>query len=273
MRKIFVSWSASLLIAGLLFIGVRPILAQQLDAGLSDYIKANDLQVGTEVVSGYQQVFYTYQGSKHFITNESRNSRSPFTNGRYVAYVSDYNEAGQIFLYDTISDSKTQLTFLGTNLNPRVDYKGRVVWEGWDGNTWQIFFFDGLSTKQLTTGDTSLNPDFSDDYISYGRRDITDTWRAVVYSINDNKSVDVTTGEKARNPKIKNGDIYLAAESLAEEKFSLSVDDLFLLNLAPLSESTESSNIESINTILDELSATPSGVVEIPIATESGSTL
>ncbi|KKR62774.1 MAG: hypothetical protein UU02_C0041G0005 [Candidatus Woesebacteria bacterium GW2011_GWA1_40_43] len=77
----------------------------------------------------------------------------------------------------------------------------------------------------------------------------------------------------ARNPKIKNGDIYLAAESLAEEKFSLSVDDLFLLNLAPLSESTESADTQSVNTILDELSATPSGVVEIPIATESGSTL
>jgi len=267
MNKIIKSWLLPLALAVVLFIVVRPVLAQTLEI-------PNIVSVGTESIDGYSQVYYETGGGRKFVTSGNINSKMPAFAGKYIAYVTDINGLGQVFLYDLTSETHTQLTFVGNNLNPKVDDKGRVVWEGWQdpNTTWQIFFFDGLSTKQLTTGDTSLNPDFSGDHISYGRRDITGTWRAVIYSIKDNKSVDVITGENARNPKIKNGDIYLAAGSLVEEKFSLSVDDLFLLNLAPLSESTESSNIES-NRVFDELNATPSGVPEIPIATESGSTL
>ena len=267
-NRIVKNWLIPLFVAVAVFFVIRPVLAQTVDIPSPD-------AVGVESIDGYSQVYYEVGGGRKFITSGNINSKMPAFAGKYIAYVTDINGLGQVFLYDLASETRTQLTFIGNNLNPKVDDKGRVTWEGWqDPNiTWQIFFFDGKSTRQLTTGDTSLNPNLSGDYISYGRRDITDTWRAVVYSINDNKSVDVTTGEKARNPKIKNGDIYLAAESLAEEKFSLSVDDLFLLNLAPLSESTESSNIESINTILDELSSTPSGIVEVTIATESGSGL
>ena len=267
-NRIVKNWLIPLFVAVAVFFVIRPVLAQTGDIPSPD-------AVGVESIDGYSQVYYEVGGGRKFITSGNINSKMPAFAGKYIAYITDINGLGQVFLYDLASETRTQLTFVGNNLNPKVDDKGRVTWEGWqDPNiTWQIFFFDGKSTRQLTTGDTSLNPNLSGDYISYGRRDITDTWRAVVYSINDNKSVDVTTGEKARNPKIKNGDIYLAAESLAEEKFSLSVDDLFLLNLAPLSESTESSNIESINTILDELSSTPSGIVEVTIATESGSGL
>ena len=263
MKKIIWSWFLPITLSLILFVVIRPALAQTVDPIHPD-------TVGVESVDGYSQVYYEEGGSRKFITSGNINSKMPVLAGKYITYVTDINGLGQVFLYDLTADVRTQLTFIGNNLNPKVDDKGRVTWEGWqDPNiTWQIFFFDGKSTRQLTTGDTSLNPDFSGDYISYGRRDIAGTWRAVVYSIKDDKSVDVTTGENARNPKIKNGDIYLAAGSLAEEKFPLSVDDLFLLNLAPLSESTESAN-----TILDELSATPSGVQEIPIATESGSAL
>lgn len=264
--KILNTWVVPVMVGLGLFLVIRPALAQTVDTTYPG-------TVGVESVDGYSQVYYEEGGSKKFITSGNINSKMPVLGGKYIAYVTDINGLGQVFLYDLTADVRTQLTFIGNNLNPKVDDKGRVVWEGWQGpnTTWQIFFFDGKSIRQLTTGDTSLNPDISGDYISYGRRDITDTWRAVVYSISDNKSVDVITGENARNPKIKNGDIYLAAGSLVEEKFSLTVDDLFLLNFTPISDSTESANIELPDTVLEELSATPSGVVEIPIATESGS--
>ena len=267
MKRIIKSWLTPLLIAVAVFLIVRPALAQTISTPIPE-------SVGAEVINGYQQVFYIYQGNKHFVTNESRNSRNPSANGGYITYVSDFNEAGQIFLYGVVNDTRTQLTFTGTNLNPKVDDKGRVTWEGWDGNTWQIFFFDGKSVRQLTIEETSLNPDLSGDYISYGRRGANGTWRAVVYSIKDDKSIDVALGENARNPKIRNGDIYLGVGSLEEEKFPLSVSDLFLLNLTPLTatDSTSLTASSSGNPILDELSATASGVVEVPIATESGIT-
>lgn len=254
--KIIKNWALPLIVAIALFLLVRPTLAQTIET-------PKDIIVGVESVDGYTQVYFDNEGTKQFITSGNINNSMPVFAGSYIAYVSDINGEGQIILYSLASSAKTQLTFIGTNLNPRVDEKGRVVWESWVEDTWQVFFFDGLSTKQLTVGDTSLNPEISDDYISYGRRDITGTWRAVVYSINDNKSIDVITGEKSRKPTIRNGDIYLGTKE-GEEKFSLKVSDLFLLDFTSINQSTESAN-----PILEELSATPSGVVEIPVATES----
>jgi len=263
MKKIFKNWLVPTFIAISIFFLVQPAFAQTINVLSPD-------TVGVESVDGYSQVYYEEGGSRNFITQGNVNSRMPFLTSGYIAYIRDINGLGQIFLYALDSGASTQLTFLGNNLNPRVDNKGRVVWEGWSyqDSTWQIFFFDGTSVKQLTTGDTTLNPDFSGDYISYGRRDVTDTWRAVVYSIKDNKSVDITTGEKARKPGIRNGEIYLGMGEVNEEKFPLKVEDLFLLDLTSISESTSSAN-----PILEELSATPSGIPEIPIATEPESAL
>ncbi len=263
MNKLIKSWLVPIVVSIALFVVIRPVLAQTINAAPT--------AVGTEAIDGYTQVYYESGGDRRFITSDNINSRMPIFAGEYIAYVTDINGAGQIFLYDVVSSTKIQLTFVGTNLNPKVDDKGRVVWEGWDGGTWQIFLFDGKSIKQLTSGDTSINPDISDDYISYGRRDISGTWRAVVYSLKDDKSVDVVVGENARNPKIRNGEIFLAAGSLIEEKFPLSVADLFLLNLTPLT-ATASANLEATTSaIMDELNATASPVVEIPLASPSPS--
>ena len=268
-RNLLKAWILPLLLSLVIFVAVRPVLAQQLDMGLSDYIKTNDLQVGAEVVNGYQQVFYIYQGNKHFITNESRNSNNPYTKGSYIVYVSSFNEAGQVFLFDIVANTKTQLTFLGTNLNPKVDDRGRVVWESWDGTTWQIYFFDGKSIKELTGGDLSLNPEISGDFITYGRRDISGTWRAILYSIKDKKTMDITVGEKARNPKIKDGKIYLAAGSDVEEEFPLTVDDLFLLNLVPLSATSSASPSASPTGELAPQTVTEEEIAQELQATES----
>lgn len=233
--KLIKSWVLPFAISAALFLIVRPVLAQT--AGLP-----HDVTVGTvSDESGFRQVYYEFNGSREIITSGRFTSADPITQGGLVAWISQINGLWQIFLYDLSAKVTTQLTFTGNNVNPRIDDVGRIVWEGWDGNTWQIFFFDGKSIRQLTTGDTSLNPDLSGDYISYGRRDITGTWRAVIYSIKDDKSVDVTVGEKARSPQIRNGDIYLGVGSGVEEKFPLTVDDLFLLNLVPLSATSSAS--------------------------------
>ena len=249
-----------LFIAVAIFFIVRPALAQTVDIPIPDI-------VGAESVSGYTQIYYESKGNRNFITQGNINSRMPFWVGEYIVYVSDIDGLGQVFFYNLASETRIQLTFIGNNLNPKVDDKGRVTWEGWQqpDTTWQIYYFDGKSVRKLTSGDLSLNPDLSGEYISYGRRGVNGTWRAVIYSIKDDKSIDVTLGENSRNPKIRNGDIYLGVDSMNEEKFPLSVSDLFLLNLTPLTATS------SGNPILDELSATVSGVVEVPLSSESGS--
>lgn len=264
MKRLFKNWFIPFAIASFVFVFVQPVLAQTANT-------LKNVQVGEEVKDGFSRVYYLDGGTKTFIGLENENSKEPDSNGEYITWATDINDAGgQIFLYNISTRMQMQLTYLRTNLNPKVDDKGRVTWEGWDGNTWQAFFFDGKSVRQLTTGDTTVNPDFGGEYISYGRRDTTGTWRAVIYSIKEEKSVDVAVGEEARTPKIKNGEIYLAADSLAEAKFPLSVSDLFLLNLTPLT-ATKSAEASSSASILNELSASPSAVMEIPLAPQSTS--
>ncbi len=265
-NRIVKNWALPLIIAVLVFLIVKPVLAQTMEI-------PHDVVVGTiSDESGFRQIYYESNGAREIITNGRFTSASPVTQNGRIVWVSQINGLWQIFSYDILSKAATQLTFMGNNVNPRVDEKGRIVWEGWVEGAWQIFFFDGSSVRQLTSGDLSLNPDFGGDYLSYGRRGVNGTWRAVVYSIKDNKSIDVTLGENAKNPKIRNGDIYLGAGSESEEKFPLSVSDLFLLNLTSLT-ATDSASLtasSSANPILEELSATASGVVEIiPQSTSS----
>lgn len=267
MKKIIISWFVPAIVSAGLFLMIRPVLAQTIDVPVI-------ASVGTEAVDGYTQIYFNGGGLKKFITSGNINSKMPVFADKYISYVTDINGAGQIFLYNISTDTKIQISFVGTNLNPKVDNKGRVIWESWDPSagsgqgTWQVFLFDGKSIKKLTSGDLSLNPDFGGEYVSYARRDISGSWRSVVYSINDDKSVDVSVGEDSRTPKIKNGDIYLAAGSPIEKKFPLSVSDMFLLNLAPLTSSN--SGVSTLSgTILNELSASPSAAPEISLIPQS----
>lgn len=247
--KLIVNWILPVLIAAGIFLAVRPVLAQTVET-------PKNVSPGTESVDGYTQIFYDNDGQKQFITSGNISSHSPYSAGNFITYVSDINGQGQIFLYNLASGARTQLTFISTNLNPKVNNKGQVIWEGWSGETWQVFFFDGAATLQLTVGDTTLNPEFGGEYISYGRRNSAGSWRAVVYSTTDKKSVDVTTGEETRKPKIgRDGEILLGDGG---QKFPLKASDLFLLDLPSINESTSSGN-----PILEELNSTPSGVVEI----------
>lgn len=259
-------WLLPFLISAVLFSAVRPVFAQFSGIQIGNSLIKG---VGEEVKeNGFRQIYYLDEGNnKIFITNSNYTNSNPVTDGRNVVWMAQIEEGWRIFLYNVLTSQTLQLTFSGINVNPKVD-GGRVVWEGWDNDKWQIFFFDGAAVRKLTSGDLSLNPDISGEYISYGRKDLSGTWRAVVYSLKEDKSVDVALGEDARTPKIKNGDIYLGYGSPMEKKFPLSVADLFLLNLNSLT-ATNSAEIASTSAILNELTASPSAVVEIPLASQS----
>jgi len=95
-----------------------------------------------------------------------------------------------------------------------------------------------MKITQLTSGDTSVNPGIEGDYIIYARKDITGTWRSAVYSVSKNRAVDVTTGIASKYPKVRNGKIILGGQG-SEKEFGLNADDLFILDLIPLT-TTES---------------------------------
>ncbi len=278
MSKFIKSWILPVFTAILVFVMVRPTLAQVLEgeANLAQYLTTNNVEVGSEVVDGYHQIYYIFQDNKTFITNGSLNSTLPDTEGEYIVYRKSINGVDQIFLYNLISQSTIQITNSGNNTNPKIS-AGRVVWEGWTSDGWQVFFFDGTKVTQLTSGDLSMNPDVEGDYISYGRRDVSGTWRSVVYSISKKEAQEITIGISSKKPKVRGNKIILAGTGV-EEEFPLTVEDLFLLDLAPLTvedEVTPSPTPEpqpetvTEEEIIEELEATSSAEI-IDTATPSG---
>jgi hypothetical protein len=272
MKKLIKSWLIPLVIAGLLFIAVRPTLAQlsEREATLIDYLVTNNVEVLEETVGGHSQIYYVFEGRNTFVSEKELNSRHADSKGEYIVWASDINGAGQIFVYHIPTKYITQLTSSSTNLEPKVSRDGNVAWKKWVEGYWQIFLFDGKSVIQLTFGDPSINVGIEEDNIIYARRDIAGTWRAVVYSISRNETQDITTGTAAKHPALENGKIVLGrvGDSRGEE-FPLTVEDLFLLDLPPLSsDEPETVTQEEIR---EELTATPSAEIEENHTPESSS--
>ncbi len=280
-------WLLPMFISAGLFLVLRPTLAQIVEGeqtSLTEYLLTNNVEIGQEIVSGFVRIYYLYNGQKIYISDTGQNSKQPYTMGKYIVWITEIGDApGQVFLYDILSGTKTQITFSGTNGNAKVSKEGNVVWEGQNpsadsvGNEgWQVYLFDGNKIRQLTVGDISFNPVVDGDFVSFTRRDITDTYRSVVYSINRNESREVTSGISSKYVKVRNGKIFLG--EMGREEFALTVDDLFLLNLVPL-RATDSAATEQVTPtpavvpdepeivteqdILKELDATPSGEIRI----------
>ena len=259
------SWIVPIIVSIGLFVMIRPALAQleNPQQSLNDFLAEGNVEVGIEVVGGFSRVFYEYDGVRKYISQEGQNSKQVITNSKYVVWVSQENDQpGQIYLYDILSGSAIQITYLGTNSNPKVTEDGKVVWEGWvpdeEGGKWQVFFFDGTKVAQLTSGDISINPDIEGDNVVYARRDVSGTWRSVIYSVSKNEAKEIATGISSKHPKVKNGKILLADGS---EEFPLTVEDLFVLDLAPL---TVPSKVTAED-VAQELEATPSAQTETKI--------
>lgn len=266
--KILKTWILPALCAGLLFFAVRPVFAQ-----IADISIPTDVEVGQEVKNGFVRIYYIHNGSKKFISQENENSKQPSSKGEYIVWVTEKNDApGQIFMYQLGNGTITQLTYSGTNQLPKVSSEGKVVWQGWTNDTWQIFFFDGKSVKQLTNSEPSLNPDIEEDNIVFTQKEGA-TYKAVLYSISKQEFKDITVGIEAKHPKLAKGKI-----KFTQKEFPLTAEDLFLLDLSPLSATPSASpeptvpEVVTPTDIQEELSASPSASpVETPAPESSSS--
>jgi len=215
------NWLKAIIIGVLLFILVRPAMAQ--------IAESEAFMVGSEIGNhGFRQVFHTRGGGKTFITDNQFVSANPMIEGDYVTYMSQISGSWQVFLYHIPSNTKTQLTVTGNNVNPRIE-NGLTVWEGWvdppEGEaSWQVFLYDGTGVKQLTNGDLSVNPDIEGDNIIMARRGIAGTWRSVLYSLVDGSFADITTGIVSKHPRLVGKKIFHN-----DEEFPLITDDIYLL--------------------------------------------
>lgn len=214
MATVMKTWIAPTLVGVLAFAVVRPGLAQiaERDQQLRNQLAGAQTNVGDEVVAGYQQVYYLVDGKRVFVTDGKQNSRDAVIDGENIAWVREVNGLGQIVLYNIVTDTATQITQSGNNLQPRIS-GNRIVWERWVDGSWQVFLYDGIRIRQLTSGDVSIHPDISGNEVVYARKNADGAWRSVRYSLTDGSTEDVAVGLRAKFPRFRGRDIVFAADS------------------------------------------------------------
>lgn len=123
----------------------------------------------------------------------------------------------QIIMYDIMEDSELQLTFSKTNnMEPKVSDAG-IVWQAWDNHDWEIMYFDGTYTEQLTDNDSQdVAPVIQDGYVLWNVLG-GDEQQARVYSIKTKETTSIVgyEGGTIINPRFvlvydteyENGDI------------------------------------------------------------------
>ena len=268
--KITKFWLVPFMIVATIFVYVKPSFAQlaERDTRLAQFLLEGNLEVGIETVEGFSHGYYVFEGEKTYITEGGLNDKQITTNGEYITWVKDVGGTGQIFLYHIPTSTTTQLTYSGTNLNPKVNKKGNVVWEEWvDPPTqgsgeagWQVFVYDGKVIRQITQGDLASHSYIEGDYIVYARKDIAGLWRSEAYSIIDNKTADISLGNETEYPKLVNGEIFLGPPTQSQTKFPLKIQDLFLLNLPALDKDINRNTNITEDNILEELLGSESSV-------------
>ena len=161
----------------------------------------------------------TSRGDTEQITDNNYDDTSPFYDAKSLKVVWQRLIDGryQIISYDIAEEEEAQLTFSRTNnMEPKISEEG-IVWQAWDGNDWEIMYFDGRYTDQITDNlSQDVTPVIEDGYVLWsvigGNQQ-----EAKVYSLKSKETLTISDyeGGTIANPrfvlvydtKFDNGDI------------------------------------------------------------------
>jgi hypothetical protein len=203
----YIPWVISMLVGVMLFAIVRPALADNPVVGLPTSYLSTDL-LGSTVVNGYQQIYLKRSGVTYVVTSDSANHTGPVGNGQYLAYAKAVNGINQIYRYDLVTQTNIPITSISTNQRAKVSSTGKIVWERWVTNRWQVFYFDGSTVTQLTTGDVAVNALFeSSGNIVFSRQTSAGVWRAERYTVSTGTTATVTTSQTCIQLKLVSGTV------------------------------------------------------------------
>lgn len=186
LKQILRNWLLPLVVAAMVILVLHPgVKADPAPTTneLTTYLAHNTLQLGTQVVNGFEQIYYLYNGKQVYITSAGYNHVYQAASGPYITWEGIYGSGGQIYLYNVLTQSEIQLSEHGTNSEPSI-FSNQVVWRGWDGQHWQIFYYNGSTVRQITNDNTSsVRPSTNGQKIIYAEQVATNDWKAQSYDI------------------------------------------------------------------------------------------
>ncbi|HVX24686.1 MAG TPA: hypothetical protein VG992_05105 [Candidatus Saccharimonadales bacterium] len=164
---------------------------------LSAYLQDHQLQVSSVPSHGFDQIAYNYNQQVVKITDDGYNHLEPAVDGPDIVWQGVINGAGQIFLYNVVDESLTQLTFTGTHDAPAI-YQGKAVWQTWDGQNWQIDYYDGNQVRQITSDPhSSIRPSLDGQQIIYAEQLGDNSWQAMSYDLASGQATVLAVGDTA----------------------------------------------------------------------------
>lgn len=191
-RQVILSWSLPAFIVIAILFGVHSRVKADpapSSSELQQYLQDHQLNVYESTAGAYPQVFYVYQGHQIQLTSDEYIHLHPLSDGQYVTWVAVIDGQTQVFLEDVLSGSTLQLSQTSPNEGVSI-YQNQVTWEGWDGQRWQVFYYDGNQVKQITSGsNSSFHAIINASQIVYSEQLSNDDWKAQTY--------DTTTGQTA----------------------------------------------------------------------------
>ncbi len=137
------------------------------------------------------------------VSTGSANFRKPFRRGDFAVWLEVPQEKAEKYVirYHIPTQTQLRLTSTGVSQHARVNTQGAVVWQQWVADAWQVFYFDGQTTKQVTEGTVArINPDIYDTKIVYAERLPGKSWNLVEWSAETNKSTTVPNSEGEKYP-------------------------------------------------------------------------
>jgi beta propeller repeat protein len=198
-RRVLIAWVLPAVVAVGVIFGVNSLVTADTPPNtdqLAQYLQTNSLDPAVESVEGYQQIYYRYNGQKVFLTGANYSHIKPVASGEYVAWEGLNSGAGQIYIYNVLTDALTQVTSASTNQNPAI-YQNTVAWESWQDNSWQIFYYDGFSVKQISAdGVPSVRPSIQGHQIIYAEQ-FSDGWASLSYDLTTGQYTVIKTGDEA----------------------------------------------------------------------------
>ncbi len=160
------------------------------------------LKLQVESVNDFSQIFLIENGTKKQLTAGYQNHFKPFGVDDFAVWIEENLDSGvqQVVLYQfsTNTSRVLQLNEVTINQDPQVNHKGQSVWQGWSQGSWQIFWFDGQNTTQITQGDVAISPRFKQNQIQFLRKDAKNQWRIEQYSIWSKTTKVLEKGENAK---------------------------------------------------------------------------
>lgn len=149
------------------------------------------------------------------VSTASANHNEPFSRGDFIVWTQEQQNQSEKYVvrYHVPTQTTVYVTSTGVSQNPKVNTQGQVVWQQWVHESWQIFFFDGFKTAQITNGEvTSINPDIAGHVIVFAQKSSDGIWQAKEYLIPSNEFKVIKEGTLAKHPYFYGKDLYFLDE-------------------------------------------------------------